>query len=148
MTPYATTAEGNTYFEDFLWASAWNDAADADRLKALKTATRAIDRLSFLGKKHADAQENQFPRGDDTAVPQDIKDACCELALAFLDGVDPRMEIDDASATSYSIGGVTKNKDAGFLQEHVRAGIPSVTAWHYLLPYLRDPYTVRLERDT
>jgi hypothetical protein len=147
-TPYADRTYGNTYFSERINATAWDNASTANQDKALKTATKAMDRLNFAGEKHDPAQTYQFPRGSDTVVPTDIKDACCELALALLDGADPSIEIENIAAVSQGLSDARTTYDRSFAAPHILAGIPSVQAWHLLLPYLRDPNEVRLIRDS
>lgn len=145
-TAYATRAEGDTYFAGKLFADAWDNATDAEKDKSLLQATRIIDRLNFKGEKTDDTQELQFPRDDDTAVPDDIKDASCEIAYALLDGVDPELEFDNLNMVSQGYANVRSTYDRQAPAEHLVAGVPSVTAWRYLLPYLRDTRAVDLSR--
>lgn len=146
MTPYLDEDDAQDYFDERLAISAWTAATTADQVKALKMATKAIDRLSFTGEKNDAEQEHQFPRGDDTEVPQDILDATCELALALLDGVDPNLEIEVLSQTQGGIEGARVSRDTSYVQPHIRAGIPSIQAWTLLLPFLRDPNDGDLSR--
>ena len=145
-TAYITEAEGETYFGERLNADAWDDASSSDRVKATKQATKAIDRLNFRGEKTSSTQANQFPRGDDTAVPQDIKDACAECALAFLDGLDPEIEYENLSMVSQGYANVRSSYDRSGVPIHVVAGIPSSVAWRFLVPYLRDIFEADLRR--
>ena len=146
MDPYASLSEAATYFSERLRTAPWDDASQDDKLKALKMATRAIDRLNFAGYKHDAAQEFQFPRGDDTVVPQDVKDACCELAITFLDDVDADMEVENLSNSQQGIGDAKTSRDTSYVQLHIRAGIPSIKAWSLLTPYLDDPRNVDVSR--
>src|SRR3972149_1118119 len=91
MTAYLSESAASDYFANRLNTGAWDDADPADQLKALLMATDAIDRLNFLSEKADDTQEHQFPRLGDIVVPQDIQEACAELALRLLDGVDPEL---------------------------------------------------------
>ncbi len=109
-------------------------------------ATRAIDRLNFAGDKADDAQALQFPRGEDVSVPKDIEYACYELALAFLDGVDLEQEAQSVGVASDAFSGVRTTYDGDSYAEHMRAGIPSIVAWQYLKPYLRDPREIVISR--
>lgn len=143
---YATATEGDEYFTDRLNSDAWDDASDADKAKALITATKIMDRLNYKGDKTSDDQTLQFPRDTDTLIPQDIKDACCEVALALLDGVDPEMEFDNLNMVSQNYANVRSTYDRSVPGEHIVAGIPSVSAWRYLKPYLRDGGSVNLSR--
>jgi len=152
VAPYANETYGTSYFADRLRADAWDDASSADRTKALKQASNAIDKLNFAGHKHDETltlgvptQPRQFPRGDDTDVPVDVLNACCELALALLDDVDPNLEVENLAFTRQGIGEAAVNRDTSYGQEHIRAGIPSLEAWNLLLPYLRDTQHPRIE---
>lgn len=145
---YATYTEGNTYFAQ-RWGSfadAWDKASTANKSKALNHATAIIDRLNFLGNKTDDDQTNQFPRGTETTVPQDIKDACCEIAGALLDDVDIEQEMHAARLTGTNYGGVRTTYDATIPEAHILAGVPSRVAWQLLLPYLRDPHKMNMTR--
>ena len=147
MGQYATIVEAQAYFDGRLNTDAWDDATDdAERNKALIMATTLMERLNFRGEKADIAQELQFPRGNDTAVPQDIKNACAEVALALLDGVDPEMEFDNLRMKSQAYGVVKSTYDSERAPEHYVAGIPSSIAWGFLKPYLRNVFTVRLDR--
>ncbi len=147
MADYATIAEAQAYFDSRLNTDAWDEAVnDAERTKALAMATTLIDRLNFRGEKADSEQELQFPRGNDTEVPQDIKDATAEIALALLDGVDPELEFDNLRMKSQAYGVVRSTYDSERAPEHYVAGIPSSIAWRFLKPYLRNVFTVGLDR--
>lgn len=146
-TPYASLSDGNTYFSERLRSEPWDDASAEDRNKALKMATRAIDKLNFAGDKADATQERQFPRGDDTEIPQPIMDATCELALAFLDDVDPNLELERLSRKRQGIGDLSTERDTSYAQEHIVAGIPSIQAWTLLYPFLRDPKILDVDRS-
>jgi hypothetical protein len=143
---YATTAEANTYFGGRLHTESWDDASESDRTKALTMATKAIDKLNFAGYKAVTAQALQFPRGTDAAIPEDVKEATCELALRLLDGIDVDREIENARILENSAGSIKTTYNGSIVQEHVLAGIPSPTAWKLLVPYLRDAQTLSIDR--
>lgn len=152
VIPYADVTYADGYFGDRLGTIAWDSASSQDKLKALKQSTRAIDQLNFAGQKYDQTftgtdptQPRQFPRGDDTVVPDDILRACCELALSLIDDVDPNLEIENLSLSSQGIGDARTNRDTSYVQDHVRAGIPSIQAWTLLVPYLRDTQHPRIE---
>jgi len=146
MSQYATIVEAQAYFDGRLNTDPWDDATDANKNKALIMATTLIDRLNYRGEKADSDQELQFPRGYDTEVPQDIKNACAEVALALLDGVDPEMEFENLRMKSQAYGVVRSTYDTNRTPEHYVAGIPSSLAWRFLKPYLRSPYTVDRHR--
>lgn len=145
MANYATVAEGDTYCGGRLNTDGWDTATEGNKTKALTQATRIIDRLRYKGSRTDTDQVNQFPRDDDTTVPDDIKNACIEIAIALLDGVDPEKEYENIRLGSQSYGPVRSTyKDKGYA--HLVAGVPSVTAWRYLLPYLDVTFEVNLHR--
>lgn len=85
ITPYADETYADAYFAERLGTSKWTGT---DKTKALKHATRLIDQLPLVDQKYDEAQERQFPRSCDTdgEVPDEVKQACCETALALLQG--------------------------------------------------------------
>lgn len=152
--PYIEIDEAQSYFDDSrLNAESWDGSDSVKQLKSLKAATRMIDRLNFKGVKAVSTQVREFPRivgrGTDVLgllVPNDIKIACCELALTLLDGVDPDLEEEDLGAVTEAYATVRVTSDPSIRKDHIRAGIPSVTAWKYLLPYLNDPLLIHVRR--
>lgn len=147
-TPYVIEADATTYFADRFIHEAWDDATSDERTRALKTATRLIDRLNFSGDKVDATQELQFPRGEDTEVPQAILDACCELAYEILDGKDPETELRNLVQIQVSYAGVRTTYDRSFVHQALNHGIVSYLAWSLLKPYLRDSDSVVLKRST
>ncbi len=149
MANYLTYVEAQEIADERLNVEAWDDAVTEDgsiagdpgstTYKALSMATKIIDRLNYRGVKYDVDQANQFPRGTDTTVPDDIGQACFEIALALLDGVDPQFEAENLSMTSQGYANVRSTYDRELTAPHISAGVPSLTAWRYLVPYLRDP---------
>lgn len=114
MAAYATVEEATTYFASRLHAEAWTSASAADKGKALSMATQAIDRQPLKGSKSDSAQTLGFPRYPDTEVPQAVKDATCEEALALLErGDSQRRKLQAEGVTSMSIGGLSETYAAG-----------------------------------
>ena len=114
MASYVTTAEATTYFGSRLHAEAWTAAKDADQQKALDMATRVIDRTPVVGVKSSYNQTNQFPRYPDTEVPQAVKDATCEEALALLErGNGQRRKLQQEGVASFSVGGLSETYVSG-----------------------------------
>jgi len=146
MANYATVPVAQTYFDTRLNTDAWDTASNADRIKALTMSTLAIDKLNFSGALADDAQVNQFPRGTDTAVPQDIINACCENALALLEGVNVEEELQNLRVLSERYASIGVTYDPRATGENILSGIASKTAWDFLKPYLRDPRGVALRR--
>jgi len=148
MGQYATLEEANAYFATRLHSGLWGATNPTDRNNSLIVATRIIDRLNFVGDKTdvITPQELEFPRGGDVNVPSDIKNASYEIAFALLDGVDPEMETDNLAIVSEGYSSVRATYDRNAALPHLAAGVPSMTAWRYLLPYLRDDKSFNMSR--
>jgi len=144
MIPYISVEDADDYFEEKVNTILWTETDPAEKLKALKDATKRIDRLNFSGEKADPDQELQFPRGIDILVPEDIQKACCEIAFKLLDGIDVDMEVDNLQVEQQSYHSVRTSYNREHIPEYLRAGIPSALAWSYLVPYLRDPREIKV----
>ena len=147
MPSYATEAEATAYFDtEVLHSEPWDGASSGDRTIALAQATTIMDRLNYYGEKADESQVNQFPRADDTAVPEDIKNASAEIAMALLDGVDPELEFENLAMISQGFGNVRSTYDRRMARPHILAGVPSVKAWRFIVPYVRDERHIAMDR--
>jgi hypothetical protein len=146
MANYGTIVGGDAYWVARLGGDAWNNATSSNKTKALTTGTQIIDALNYLGAKTDEDQVNQFPRDEDTAVPDDITYANYEIASALLDGIDTELEYDNLSliVQKHATAQATYKRDEH--PPHILAGVPSMAAWRYLKPYLRDSLEIGLER--
>lgn len=145
--PYADASYGDSYMADRMRTDAWDSASSGDKAKALAQATRAIDNLNFVGSKTDCNQLKQFPRGGDVVVPEAILQATCELALAFLDEVDPNLEIENLSNVEQNVGEFSAKRIADFSLEHIASGIPSIQAWGLLKQFLRSSLNRDIDRS-
>lgn len=111
VNSYISVADADAYFADRLGSGAWSGP---DKQKVLMAATRAVERLTFVGTRKEALQSLQFPRcytvpssprtpslatdglsgyfsgtptreECETEVPKAVKDAVCEEALAILE---------------------------------------------------------------
>ena len=146
MTAYANLTEAGLYFQDRLFSDVWTATDSETREKALNRATQLIDTLNFAGSKYVSTQENEFPRGTDTTVPDDIKDACCEIAYNLLDGRDPEYDHEMLNEEQASFGQGRVSKNVSMIPEAIAHGIPSNHAWNLLKPYLRDGTEIVISR--
>ena len=129
---YVSLAEANEYFSNRLHADAWAEASDADKEKALAMATKAIDRQPLKGRKTDPAQELAFPRYPDAETPQNVKEACCEEALALLErGNSQRRRLQQEGVQSFSLGNMSETFAAG-----AGKGLLSQEAKELLRPWL------------
>lgn len=87
MTPYISAADASAWLEAHVvhideWTNSPKQAA------ALEEASDHIDGLMLKGRRYRSDQAREFPRvlgsADESAVPQEVKDACCLEALAIL----------------------------------------------------------------
>ena len=138
--------DADTYFNGRLNSDVWEDSSSKDRQKALITSTRRINKLNFEGEKTDEDQMLQFPRDDDTVIPSDIEYGTCELALALLDGIDPEIEFENLGLRSFGYANARATYDRPLVPNHILNGIPSLAAWQYIRPYLRDSKTIDLQR--
>lgn len=158
MANYITYSEAEAYANERLNVEAWDAAVDSDgsiagepgseTYKSIAMATKIIDRLNYRGSKTASTQANEFPRGEDTDVPDDIKQACFEIALALLDGVNPDLEAENLGMIAQGYANVRSTYDRSVPAPHISAGVPSITAWRYLVPFLRNPQEVSINRTS
>jgi hypothetical protein len=124
MTAYVTVEEATTYFASRLHAEAWASAAETDKPKALTMATRAINRQPLR------------PIGDE--VPQAVKDATCEEALALLErGNSQRRKLQAEGVVSMNIGGLGETYAVGSGK-----GLLSQEAKELLRPWLLRAVTI------
>ena len=143
---YLTIVEANTYFETRLNAEAWDEASSVDRTKALAMSTRIIDQFNYLGSKTDDSQTNQFPRGGEADVPTPILNACAEIALNLLDGVEPDLELENVGVVHQGVSSAKTTYDRSFVAEHLANGVPSATAWQFMKPYMVDVNSISISR--
>lgn len=95
------------------------------------------------------AQELEFPRGANTEVPQDIKDASMEIAEALLAGIDPELELEKLSAFTQKMEGASVSSDRRYIPvEHLINLIPSAVAWSWIKPFLVDDDAIKITRIT
>lgn len=126
MSAYITPALATTYFTTRLYAEKWVAATASEKLAALTMAQQAVDAQPLLGVRSTTVQIDAFPRAYnvragryngwegstldmcmilDTVVPQCVKDAVCEEALALLKyGDSERVRLQGQGVTSASRG--------------------------------------------
>ncbi len=171
MSQYSTRVEADAYFEIRLHSTLWAASTVSDRNVALQQASRIIDDLDYKGMKNAayvvwlpfdgisltdanklainnagETQALEFPRGADTSIPTDIKEACNEIAFALLDGRDPDQDTENLSQISQGFSSVRTTYTRTFIPEHLVNGVPSATAWRRLKRYVKDRAGTRVSR--
>ncbi len=151
IVSYADETYADAYLAQRLGTDAWGNADAADKPKALAEATRLIDLVPLVGVKQDDEQVREFPRDvdDGEEVPAEVQDACCEVALALLQG----KTLDQLSA---SIGVAAESTgDASISYTGERGGmalvdesygLPSPTAASLMAPWIADRTEIDLTR--
>ena len=129
---YCTIEYANEYFAGRLYAESWGETSDADKEKALQQATKEIDRQLLKGRKTTDTQELAFPRYPDEEVPETVKEACCEIALALLErGNSQRHKLQQEGVQSFTLGNMSETYAPG-----AGRGLISQEAKELLRPWL------------
>lgn len=146
MSYYGTVDGGDAYFALRLFSEDWETADPADKVKALNMATQMIDGLNFAGVKADSDQELEFPRGDDTEVPDNIIKAAYEISIKLLGGESRESALSKIGVTSNSWGTVKQTYDADRVPEWLLSGIPSAEAWVYLRPFLSNQTVLPIRR--
>ena len=132
MQSYCTIEYADEYFQNRLHAESWGQADESTKEKALKQATRAIDRQLLRGRKTNPGQELAFPRHPDTEIPKEVQEACCEEALAILEsGNSQRRKLQQEGVQSFSLGNMSETFAAG-----AGKGLLSQEAKELLRPWL------------
>lgn len=161
---YLSMEEAVAYFNNRLYADAWNNSNDDDRARSLITATASIDRMTYKGRKKDSNQILQFPRAYrinplyhpqvignlpdyenvegwylEKEVSERVKASCCEEALAILErGNNQRRKLQAEGVRSYSIGKLSETFVAG-----AGKGLLSTESKDLLRPYLAGSVRIR-----
>ena len=151
---YVTLEEANAYVTDHFMSSnvtrvAWESLSDADKLVLLRNSYRAIEMLTFRGRKTSATQPSAFPRWPSTDVPEQIKEAQIANAIVFADessqeDVEHYEKLRTYGVTSYRIGNLseTLNTSADSSSASARQGIYSQEALRLLDSWLKGGFRI------
>ena len=132
INTYCTIEYAEEYFSGKIYTEEWDEADATTKEKALKEATRAIDRQPFRGRKTNPEQELAFPRHPDTEIPKEVQEACCEEALALLErGNSQRRKLQQEGVQSFTLGNMSETYAPG-----AGRGLLSQEAKELLRPWL------------
>lgn len=144
---YADLATADQYLNAESWATEWRAETDDEvKARALVTATRTLDKLTWPGTKTYEGQLLEWPRKstglstdlvpDSDTIPQRIIDATAVLAALTVAGVD------FTSKASTKTGGVKSQKAGSVAIEYFRdvfdfegTRLP-LAAWELIAPLL------------
>lgn len=129
---YIDTEGADEYFAGRLYAESWGQADDSTKEKALRQATKAIDRMPLIGRKAVSEQALAFPRHPEIKIPEVVKEACCEEALALLErGNSQRRKLQQEGVQSFTLGNMSETYITG-----AGKGLLSREAKELLKPWL------------
>ena len=142
---YVDLTGAQSYFQGRLYSDAWEQASELDQVKALKMATAAVDRLPFGGRKLDLLQVRAFPRLGQPFIPDEVKDAVCEEALALLErGNSDRRKLQLEGVVGFRIGKTSENFAAGQQGKAVKPPpLLSPEALELLKPYISTVVRMR-----
>lgn len=151
IVSYADRAYGDAYFLQRIGADTWTAASDGDKDKALAEATRLIDLLPLVGVKWDVTQVREFPRSvdDEGVIDPAVNDACCEVAIALLQGRTPDQLSSSVGVAAESTGDASvtyTGERGGMALVDESFGLPSPTAASLLAPWIEDPREIDLTR--
>jgi len=132
---YVSLDEADAYFAARFGSDAWNDLSEADQEKALRQATRELDRSRFRGQKRTHAQALEFPRyyraqcSTAPLIPLEVQSATCEQALWVVQhsatgGRSVRQQLQSEGVTSFRVGSTSET----FLGSGLRWLCPEASA--------------------
>jgi hypothetical protein len=151
---YVTLEEANAYVTGHFMSSnmtrvAWESLSDADKLVLLRNSYRAIEMLTFRGRKTSMAQPSAFPRWPSNVVPGQIKEAQIANAIVLADessreDVAYYDKLRTFGVKSYHIGNLseTLNTSAEGSAASSYSGIYSQEALRLLSPWLGGGFKI------
>ncbi len=143
---YLTLSECTEYLSTELWAEAWLTADPVKQQKAINKGEQIIDSIQFKGGKLLDTQNNEFPRDYQEAVPQEVKDANCLIALKLIEGRIPELDFGNGRIKSDSLASGKTTYEVFNTPQHVLYGVPSYDAWVKLLKFVNTEKVIELDR--
>ena len=151
---YVTLEEADEYVTNHFMSSnatrvAWETLSDADKMVLLRNSYRAIEMLTFRGRKTSATQPSAFPRWPSTDVPTEIKDAQIANAIVLADessqeDVAYYDKLKTYGVKSYSIGNLseTLNTSTENPNSSCYKGIYSQEAVRFLSPWLGGGFKI------
>lgn len=119
---YITLAEADAYLAARFGTAAWDALSDDDKEKALRQATREVDRHRFRGSKAFVDGSLQFPRYEQsealTVNPRSVREACAEQALwiaanAANGGRSDRQKLQADGVQAWAVGDASETLGPG-----------------------------------
>lgn len=156
---YGSVAGGDLYHATRFHSWDWTNATLEDKVRALYTATHAVDKFKFVGTKTVATQGLEFPRtrtrsdgtvcliGGVADVPPQIPTACYLICEALLSGRDPEADFESQNVKVETFGAIrTEFATNVGPMEHIANLIPSPSAWALVLPFLSISRTFEVNK--
>ena len=135
---YISLANAKTYHTAHDDPTDWTSASDAEKESALKYGAATLDgAFDWDGQITSATQVLAWPRADcsdregrtpaDNVIPQQVKDAQCELAVVHLGTV---------LTSTYDRDGMVASEQAGPVKIEYQDGAPGEATWPYILRLL------------
>ena len=144
IVPYCDVTYADAYIADAVYEQgAWSTLTSAIKSRYLNASTLLIDEIKFVGYKTVPEQANEFPRGGDTVVPDDVMKACVLIAIEMSDGnamdttsdlVVQKERLGDAERTYF------RDVNSAF-------GFPSNEAMSLLSPWVKNPLQINMRNS-
>lgn len=146
---YMTTADADAYFVGRIGSSAtWAAITTDDKARAIVSASRLLDLQAWTGTRTSSSQANAWPRTgvagrdgitvSDSVTPQDVLDACAELALALYQ--DPTLQDRAVNpSANVKVASAAAGTSVEFFGPQVAAGAVSrfpAQVWERIAAYL------------
>lgn len=138
---YIDVGGATDYITNIDGGAAWLALSADDKARRLISATFRIDGLRLKGYKAEDGQALAFPRkygsntmSDQESVPDAVKYAVCEEAVASVNGGRGSLALDGVS--EYTIGSLHEKLTGG------RRALASDAALRFMKPYLAGAVAV------
>lgn len=130
----------------------WEGLPDEDKEVLLRKSFESIESIAFAGRKTCPSQPNAFPRYPSTDVPEDVKAAQVENAVALSDSSTSEDAVFyerlwQFGVESYSIGNLSEKTSSGTWGRGstVANGVVSAKASRLLQPYISGSFRIRGE---
>ena len=143
---YGTLEAADAYWAARLNGQFWLAQSTAKRQQALQTATDTINRLPLEGTPDSNNPTGDFyPLEGESEVPPIVIIATYELAFCLI--FNPPVPGNQLSSNvKRSKVGTTETEFFGSIEPWVAVGIPCLSVWQLLLPFMADPDSITLDR--
>lgn len=153
LVGYVTVAEATEYIKSRYVSTdelrrAWEAMDEADQAVYLQKSFDAIELLPFRGRKYDCKQQTAFPRWPEKEVPNAVKFAQIEAAIAATDSTKTEeavfyAKLGQYGVESYSLGNLSESSSSGSWGQFANTSVLNSTqALKLLQPYMNGGYRI------